>query len=446
MSRHLRGFAWSLGIFLAVAQIAGAQPPPIVHERAPLTDDIREIAQSNNGFAVDIYRGLTAAKPGENVLVSPLSISTALAMTYAGARGRTAEQMADALHFTLPDDRLHAAFGDLLADLGDAREGYELGIANRLFGQEGFAFKQPFLDTLDSAYAAPLEQLNFVGDWERSREHINDWVEEKTRDRIEELLPAGSVNELTRLVLTNAIYFNGNWKHQFKKEATHEAPFYLAGNGQTQAPLMYQKQKFLYGRFGDVQMLEMPYVGDDLSMVIVLPDAISGLAAVEASLSADLLDTRMAAMTEQEVEVYLPKFTFESSFELPDALQALGITDLFDPWLADLTGMADAGLFITRAIHKTFIDVNEEGTEAAGATGVIGGITSVPPPPPVFRADHPFLFALRDRHTGSLMFLGRVMETDSIAPLSTSNVPEPETWLLLTSGVIAFWRQRQRRP
>jgi serpin B len=417
----------------------------VVHERAPLTDDVRAIARGNNQFAVDIYRGLTAAKPGENVLVSPLSISTALAMTYAGARRETAEQMAGALHFTLPEDRLHAAFGDLLADLGATRQGYELGIANRLFGQEGFGFEQPFLATLESAYAAPLEQLNFTGDPEGSREHINNWVAEKTSDRIKDLLPRGSIDDGTRLALTNAVYFNGDWKHQFKKEATRQAPFYFSDGGQTQASLMHQKRVFNYGRFGDVQMLEMPYLGDDLSMVVMLPDAVSGLEALEALLSADVLDTRFAAMDEREVEVYLPKFTFKSSFELPGALQSLGITDLFIEGIADLTGMADAGLFITGAFHETFIDVNEEGTEAAGATGIIGGVTSVPPPPPVFRADHPFLFALRDRHTGSLMFVGRVMETDSIAPLSNPNVPEPASWLLGVIAMSSFVRIRGRR-
>jgi serpin B len=445
MSHQLCRFLASLAILFSAACVARAQLTPIVHERAPLTDDVRAVAGSNNQFAVDIFRELSAAKAGQNVLVSPLSISTALAMTYTGARGETARQMADALHFTLPDDRLHAAFGDLLADLGAERQGYELSIANRLFGQQAFGFKPPFLQTLSGDYAAPLEALDFESMPDDARVHINNWVSERTQDRILDLLPQGSIDNATRLVLTNAIYFNGEWKSKFKKEATREAPFYLTGNSQTQASLMYQKEEFHYGRFGDVQILEMPYVGGDVSMVVLLPDAVNGLPALEASLSAESLDTQLAALQETEVEVYLPKFTFKSEFELPDALQTLGITDLFVPGVADLTGMADAELYVTRAIHKTFIDVNEEGTEAAAATGITIGVTSVPPPPPVFRADHPFLFALRDRHTGSLMFLGRVMETDSIAPLAAPTVPEPASWLLMMIGARAFLRKRTQR-
>jgi serpin B len=422
-------------------------PPALVHARAPLTDDIRAVARGNNQFALDIYRQLAAAaEAGENLLVSPLSISAALGMTYAGARNQTAQQMAAGLHFTLPDDRFHAVFGDLLADLGAEREGYELNIANRLFGQDGFAFKQPFLDTTSGNYRAPLEQLHFAGDPDESRLHINDWVEEQTNDRIKDLLPSGSVTSFTRLVLTNAIYFDGDWKYKFDKENTSDAAFHLADGGVTQASLMYQRNAFRYGRFDGFQMLELRYAGDDLSMVLMLPDAVDGIAALEESLTDEKLTTNLAAMYEREVDVYFPKFTFSSSFGLSDSMAARGITDLFSPGSADLTGIADAGLFVSDVLHKTFIDVSEEGTEAAAATAVVVGITSaLPSPPPVFRADHPFLFALRDNHTGSLMFLGRVMETESIAGApSVPGIPEPSSGILIMIGAFTF-RGRPKR-
>ena len=331
---------------------------------------------------------VAGADSGENLLVSPLSISTALAMTYSGVRGNTATQIADVLHWTLPDERLHAAIGGLQADLNTPREGYELSVVNRLFGQSGYPFKQPFLDTVRDAYAVPLEELNFAGAPNASRLHINDWVADQTHDRIQDLLPDGSVTSDTRLVLTNAVHFNGAWKYKFDESATHDAPFHLADGGETPASLMFQKESFRYGDFDGYQMLEMPYAGDDLSMVVVLPREVDGLAALEGSLTADELTTSLDARAAQETLVYLPKFTFGDTVGLTDLLQGLGMTDAFSPGVVDLTGIADAELSISGVFHKTFIDVNEEGTEAAAATAVVIELTSALypfTPPPVFR-------------------------------------------------------------
>jgi serpin B len=393
------------------------------HYRAPLTADQQAVVVGHNAFAVDLFHQLRSGADGENLLVSPFSVSTALAMTYAGARNNTAAQMADVLHFDLPEDQLHSAFGGLIADLNVPRPGYEMAIANRLFGQHDVPFKQPFLDINGQAYGAPLEPLNFAADSDAARIHINDWVAERTRGRIEDLLPSGSVSSLTRLVLTNAVYFDGQWKYQFDPEETRDAAFHISPGEHVQTPVMYQQASFRYGSFDQFQMLEMPYSGDDLSMVIMLPNQVNGLAELESQLSIDLLQESVASLQEQDVKVHLPKFTFSDQFDLTSSLQELGMTDAFVPGIADFDGIADRELFdlhISGVFHKTFIDVNEVGTEAAAATGVVVGVTSIPPPPPVFRADHPFLFALRDAHSGSLLFLGRLNRPEIVA---TSSIP-----------------------
>jgi serpin B len=288
-----------------------------------------------------------------------------------------------------------------------------------------------------------LETLDFIGAPDSSRTQINDWVADNTNDRIKDLLPAGSVTSDTRLVLANAVYFNGKWKYEFEESATHEAPFYLADGAMAATPTMFQLSPFKYGQFGGFQMLEMPYAGDDLSMVILLPNERDGLAVLEAALTAELFDASVAGLLQQQVEVRLPKFTFRDKASLRAPLEALGMTDAFNN--ADFTGIADGGLAISGVLHQTFIDVNESGTEAAGATGVIIGVTSVPPPPPVFRADHPFLCALRDAHTGSVLFLGRM--ADPGGATASAGVPEPAAAALALGSLAALGllRGRSRR-
>lgn len=433
-------------------------PPPSIiedlelvepHARAALSSDAAAVAAGNNRFALDIYRQLnSSAKPGSNLLVSPFSISTALAMTYAGARGNTAQQMASVLGFSLPDDRVHSAFGELMRDLDVDREGYDLNVANRLFGQSGYPFKSPFLETTGRDYGAPLESLNFAADPESARQHINGWVEDQTNDKIKDLLPSGSITEETRLVLTNAVYFNGAWKYKFDEQFTKEETFYPAPGKQSLVSMMLQQEKLPYAESSDFQMLELPYAGDDLSMVVILPRERDGLAALEASLTNERLDSALADLRERQINVFLPKFTFDASFKLSDTLKDMGMTDVFDESAADLTGIAESPwekLVVKEVLHKAFIDVNEEGTEAAAATAVVvvavSSCVCAPQEPKTFRADHPFLFALRDRHSGSLLFMGRVMNPgESILSDLNGRVPEPSSLLLLLTAVapIAF--------
>ncbi len=423
-----------------------SSPPIAPHQRADLSADAAALVAGNNQFAIDMYQRLSSqSNTSENVLLSPFSISTALAMTYAGASGHTAQQMADVLRFSLPDDRLHAASGELLRDLDADREGYQMNVANRLFGQAGYPFKQSFLDITGRDYGAPLEAANFALDPDGSRRRINEWVEDETHDKIRDLLPEGSIKENTRLVLTNAIHFNGSWKYKFDGRFTRDETFY-APDGQSPVSMMFQQERFGYAERPGFQMLEMPYAGDDLSMVIMLPTEHDGLASLESSLTSEILDESLAALHSASVNVHLPKFKFDSSFRLSGALKKMGMTNAFDPRSADLTEIADASgfgerLFIDDALHKAFIEVKEEGTEAAATTAVTIGAASVcycpPPTPKEFRADHPFLFAIRDRHSGSLLFLGRVADPGELTSTAESLVPEPASLFLLIIGLAA---------
>ena len=382
-------------------------------------EEVVDVAEGNNAFACDLYAELTATGGG-NVFFSPMSIRTALAMTYAGARGETAAQMARALHFGEGGDALHAAMGSYIADLnaGAGPRTYMLAVANALWGQRGFEFLDGFLALNKEHYEAGLETLDFAGNSEGARRTINAWVEDKTNDKIKDLIPEGGVDSLTRLVLTNAIYFLGTWAEQFHRDVTKPMPFHAAPDREVEVPFMYQQEHFRYAELDGVQVLEMAYKGGRLAMTIILPGEVDGLAAVEESLDGDKLGSLIEALGHSEVKVYLPKFKIESSFSLADVLRKLGIVDAFIVDEADFSGMTlartpDESLYISEVLHKTYVDVNEEGTEAAAATAVImraGAAPGPPEEPPTFRADHPFIFLIRDTHTGAVLFMGRLAD------------------------------------
>jgi len=369
--------------------------------------DLSALAKGNNQFAFDLY-GRLRTEPG-NLFFSPNSISTALAMTYAGAKADTESQMADALHYDLAPDRLHPAFSTLVERLhGRTKKGIEIKVANRLWGQTGYEFLPAYIQVTKQQYRAELGQVDFVQQTEAARQAINTWVEEQTNDKIKDLIPSGVLNEMTRLVLTNAIYFKGDWGSQFDKKATKDATFHLSATENVDVPMMFQKEEFKYGAVDDVQILELPYVGNDLSMLVLLPKEVDGLPSLEEKLTLDNLGKWSSALRKQKVDVYLPKFTMTSQFSLDGVLRAMGMTAAFDSGQADFSGMiGKKELYITAVVHKAFVDVNEQGTEAAAATGVAVGVTSVQITP-TFRADHPFVFLIRDNQTGSILFMGRV--------------------------------------
>ena len=366
-------------------------------------------ASGGREFAVDLYQHLKDAEG--NLFFSPLSIRTALGMTYAGARTKTADEMARVLRLPRDQKKAHAALGKLLDDLekASAAEGCELSIANALWGQSGEPFLKSFLDLVKNAYGAPMNLVDFARDTEGARRTINRWVEKKTKDKIKELLKEGDVDGAV-LVLTNAIYFKGDWAEAFEKKHTRDAPFFVTTDEKVSVPMMHKTADFGYAATEDLQALELPYKGDRLSMVVLLPRKRDGLDALETRLTAKDLDQWLTALGKRKVVVSLPKFTTTVRFELKKPLKKMGMPMAFGPG-ADFSGMngTPGDLFISKVIHKAFVDVNEEGTEAAAATAVIMIRGAAPAPPPVFRADHPFIYLIRDRKSGSILFMGRVV-------------------------------------
>ncbi|MBI2389635.1 MAG: serpin family protein [Deltaproteobacteria bacterium] len=363
-----------------------------------------KIVDADNAFAADLY-AVVGKSPG-NVVFSPTSIATALAMTWTGARGKTAMQMEKTLHLPPSPFDVHGGYGALLSRLESSGAGDpELHVANRLFGQKGLAFEAPFLATTKAHYGAGLEALDFAGAPEPSRLFINQWVEKQTRDRIKDLLPAGAVDSSTRLVLTNAVYFKGAWMTAFDKKATRDEPF-----GAKKVPTMHASQDASYFEAKDAQVLELPYkrasADHAVSMVIVLPREADGAAKLPAGRIFELLGTK--TFSSREVDMSIPRFKTTMPLELGPVLKSLGMIDAFGA-SADFGGISKTPMYISRAIHKAFVDVNEEGTEAAAATAIVMREgAAVPPPKVTFRADHPFVWALKDQSTGALLFVGRV--------------------------------------
>jgi serpin B len=374
-------------------------------------------AKGGDQFAFDLYAQLRGEDG--NLFFSPFSVSTALAMTRAGARGETAAEMDKTLHFPFEGEQLQAAFASLIrqvnGDPNDSKRGYQLSTANALWGQKGYGFRPEFVKLTKDYYGAGLTELDFRADPEQARGTINAWVEKETRDKIKDLLQKGDVNPNTRLVLTNAVYFKGDWASQFKKDRTKPEPFTLADGKKADAPLMNQTGEFGYYDGGSFQALEMPYVGKDLTMVVLLPKKADGLADFEKELTADNVGGWLRQLKSQKVIVTLPKFKSTSRFSLAQKLSDMGMKLAFTE-KADLSGMAGepGDLYISDVIHKAFVDVNEEGTEAAAATAVVvatpSAVRTDVPPTPVFRADHPFVFLIRDTRSDSVLFLGRIVD------------------------------------
>lgn len=387
------------------------------HDLSPLVapEVSSSLAAGNRAFAFDLYRRL-AAQDG-NLFFSPYSISTALAMTYAGAAGSTADQMAGTLHFDLPADSLHAAFNAYALDL-EARakadvDGtpFELSIANSLWGQQGFAFRPEFLDLLAENYAAGMRLVDFVADPEASRQVINRWVSDETRQKIEDLIPEGAIDDMTRLVLANAIYFKASWLTAFDPDATVSQPFHRLSGDSVDVSMMQASESYRYLLGDGYQAIELPYQSGEMSMVILLPDA-GRFEAFEDALGPAVLEQALAEMTYGPVRLGLPRFSYESAFSLREALEGLGMTDAFDPDRADFSGMdGNRDLYIGSVVHKAFVAVDEKGTEAAAATAVIMGITSAPIDEPItITVDRPFIYLIRDGQTGSILFMGRVID------------------------------------
>ena len=378
--------------------------------------DLAELVAGNSAFAFDLYQALREESEG-NLFYSPYSISLALAMTYAGARGETQRQMADTLGFTLSDDRLHPAFNALDLDLAHRGEGagakptdrFQLNIANALWGQQGFAFLPEFLDVLAQNYGAGLRILDFVTAPEESRVTINDWVSDQTAGKIPDLIPPGIFNKLTRLALTNAIYFNAGWLFPFKPEDTQDGPFHLLDGDEVTVPMMKQTREGSYAEGEGYQAVSLPYGTSGVGMLLLVPPA-GQFEAFESSLSAERVDAIVNGFRKWSITLSMPKFDFESSFDLGETLATMGMPDAFTE-LADFSGMnGSRELLIQAVVHKAFVSVDEEGTEAAAATAAVGGFLSGPEGHVDLTIDRPFIFLIRDYKTGAILFVGRVVD------------------------------------
>ncbi len=391
---------------------SGTDPSPTVP--AATAEQAALFARSVNAFGLDLWQHIG---PG-NQTISPASVAIALDMTFAGARGETSDQMARVLHVEGDRDAFHAAAGGMLVRWSAASDDLTLAIANRLFGHRDFAFEEPFLALTRARYGAPLERVDF-GAPEPARGYINAWVAERTHDRIRDLIPPEGIDDQTRLVLTNAIYLLAKWAEPFEAHATRDATFYVNGTEARPVPTMHATGSRRFGQVDGARVLELPYRAGGLSMLFVLPDARDGLPALERRLDAETLARWAAAPTPQHTEVALPRFRVapERSFALADALKTMGMPLPFQRGVADFTAMANPPdpqdrLAISQVFHKAFVDVNEEGTEAAAATAVAMARGAGMPmlPQARFVADHPFLFFLRDASSGAVLFFGRVVE------------------------------------
>jgi len=413
---------------MSLAPLKAALPPilclalllaPGSMERAD-AEKTASLAPANNAFALDLYGALK--DDAGNLFFSPYSVSSALLMAREGARGETAAQMDTVLHTT--DVPRGAAYR---ADQGalkpptfkegwgkDAKErlAYEMNVANALWGQRDFAFEGAFTKSLDEVYGAPLERIDF-GETEAARQRINAWVEQQTREKIKNIVPKGVLSPATRLVLANAIYFKAPWQEKFQKRHTQEDTFTGPAGKQSRAPFMRRKGRYLHAQLEGAQVLALPYRSNAASMLVFLPTAKDGLTALEAALVAGKLTGAHEALEGRLVDVQLPKFKFTTATDLTGVLPRMGMKDAFDPTKADFSGMTKAEkLFIGAVLHKAFVAVDEEGTEAAAATVIMMKGTAAPRPetPVLFKADHPFLFVIRHRRTGAILFMGRVNE------------------------------------
>jgi serpin B len=399
---------------------ATAQPDLLISARqrisAPAAPaaDLSELAQGNTAFAAELYLALQKQNRG-NFVFSPFSISEALAMTYAGAQGKTEQQMGQTLHFTLPQARLHPAFNALDLALespstSQAAGQFQLNVANSLWGQKGFPFAPAFIDLLGQNYGAGLRLADFVSAAEPARKTINDWVSQQTKNKINDLIPPGALTSNTRLVLANAIYFYAKWLHPFDATLTRPGDFHLLDGTTASVPMMAMDSvtELRYAQGSGYQTVELPYQGEKAAMLLVVPDA-GRFAEVQAALTASTLDALPGSLQPKKVELHLPKFKYDSSASLSDTLSQMGMPDAFTPTVADFSGI-DGGrdLFISALLHKAFVAVDEDGTEAAAATAVVVGAAMMPVVDVQLTIDRPFIFIIRDTQTGSLLFVGQV--------------------------------------
>lgn len=403
-----------IAVAVVIAVFSGALA---CSQEKPKATDATQLANANSEFALALYQKINAEKSnqGKNIFVSPYSISTALAMTYTGSAGETRKQMASVLRFdSMPTDKLDTSFLSLLQQTkATPSKHYKLDVANALWGQKDYHFEPAFIGTVNKYYHGGFDAVDFVGAKDQTRKQINNWVENKTANKIKDLIHDEDINNLTRLVLTNAIYFKGDWASKFKAENTKNAPFNVAPDKAINVSMMEQKSSFPFMQNDELKMIELPYAGDDLSMVIMLPGGDVDKFGVE--LTVAKIQELRKQLHPVEVRLFLPRYKFETRYQLASLLAGMGMPDAFDEMKADFSGMTEAPkLYISKVIHQAMIDVNEEGSEAAAATGVVMSTKSMMLTPE-FRANKPFIFMIIHKPTNSILFMGRVSEPPAAA-------------------------------
>ena len=399
-------FRWF--VFLAVVGVMCSHTTRL-DDSAATPEGVALIVKANNQFAVDLFARLRS-RTKANIFFSPYSILTALSMTYEGARGRTAAEMESVLHIPKNPELRRSSFARVINQLNQKGEGYTISTANALWVQQDYPFLKEYLTVVERYYGGKATGVDFVKAREEARQTINRWVERETEGKIKDLIPRGALSEMTRLVLTNAIYFKGDWAQKFDKKLTRKEEFQTDTGKKIQIPMMRltgEKARFNYGRTEGVQILELPYEGDEFSMLILLPEK-GRLKELEQSVTIEKLEKWREGVRNQRVDVYLPKFKLKTKYFLGKDLIAMGMPSAFGLAPTDFSGMdGTRNLFISKVIHQAYVEVDEEGTEAAAATGVVVEFTAVREVP-VFRADHPFLFLIQHKKTGQILFFGRV--------------------------------------
>ncbi len=395
--------------------IAGTTPAQPVPPTVTADPDTMPMTDGNNWFAFDLYSQLAndPKNAESNIFFSPFSISSALAITYEGARGTTADEIRSVFHFPGNDTIRRQGFSEVDEDMNRENTSYTLRMANALWAEKTYPFLPDYTSTARRYYSADTTNLDFINQPEDSRRTINQWVEDKTENKIRDLIPNGEIDPLTRLVITNAVYFYGTWEKPFDKTETYEYPFFITPNKTVPVQMMQRGDTFAYTETSRIQMIELPYNhgnGKELSMIVILPKS-ETLAAVENSLNAGMLLDLERTLVGTKMVVFLPKFRLETWYKLPDTLKTMGMPTAFTP-AADFSGMDGArSLYIDDVIHKAFVDVNDEGTEAGAASSV--HLTMGSHNPPTFYANHPFLFLIQNKETGTILFIGRVVNPNS---------------------------------
>jgi len=386
-------------------------------ESKPKLSDIKNVVDANNQFALDYYSKLKSKDSG-NIFFSPFSISSAFVMTYEGAKSETAEEMRSVFYFPEDSNLRRTEYASIFDELNKGDKKYKLSSANALWAQQDYQFSKDYFDNVEKYYSGKATNLDFKKDPEGSRITINSWVENQTNEKIKDLIPSGLINTMTKLVLTNAIYFKGEWVKQFNKNDTKEENFRTSNGGAVKAQMMQRTDDeaiFNYAENSNLQILEMPYSGNELSILLLLPKN-DNLTKLESILSTKNISDWKKNLEEQRVKIYIPKFKFETKYFMADDLKEMGMPLAFSD-SADFFGMTASGkkdLKIDEAIHQAFVEVNEEGTEAAAATAVIMAPLGAAGPQkepkiPIFRADHPFIFLIQQKSTGDILFMGRVV-------------------------------------